>query len=66
MIIRMDCGLIDREALRVFSNRSQALITIHCTPVACDLKTRKLLYRREDVDRLAKIPRRGKVFGQKS
>ena len=58
VIVRQDVGLIDREALRTLSKRSQSLITTRCTPVACDVETRRPLYREDDVDMLVSLPRR--------
>lgn len=58
-VSRLSEGLVDRAALRLMSGRSQMLITNHCTPVACDVKSEKLLYRIEDVKMLQEIPRRG-------
>lgn len=51
-------GLVDREALRFFTKRSQSVITTRCRPVACDVRSRALLYRQTDVDELEKLPRR--------
>ncbi|TDD37877.1 hypothetical protein E1287_07420 [Actinomadura sp. KC06] len=36
--------LADREALSVEHGRSQATIRARCTPVACDIGTRRALY----------------------
>ena len=51
IVRRLEDGdaLLDREALATWHQRSARTIRHYCTPVACDTKTRRTLYRHSEV-----------------
>lgn len=58
--------LATKQALGFYLERSPDLVRRHCEPVACDVRSRALLYDAEDVEnRLALLPRREQPAGKR-
>lgn len=58
-------ALVDREALSIWLKRSVRTIRHYCTPVACDAKTRRTLYRFSDVQAMnASTPKRNRPLAK--
>lgn len=58
-------ALVDREALAVWLKRSVRTIRHYCTPVACDVKTRRTLYRFSEVRAMnAATPKRNRTVAK--